>query len=100
MDGVIKGLEDGGLGEPGQLLACSLALHSGTSRSPSPECPLFFSLLHSVCRERIVEFQVFTQFSLLDKVRPQPAEKGDCRSPVGSCFFPEVLSLDSEHRLL
>lgn len=39
------------------------------------------------------------QVSLLDKVRHQLSEKGECCSLVTSCFFPEVISLDLEHHV-
>lgn len=94
----MKGLEDGGLGKPGRLLAYSL-FTLGPLRDYLLLNTLFFlSSTFSLSRTHCGVLSV-TQVSLLDKVRPRPAEKGDYRSPVGSCFFPEVLSLDSERHL-
>lgn len=94
VDGVMKGLEDGGLGKPGRLLAYSL-FTLGPLRDYLLLNTLFFlSSTFSLSRTHSGVLSV-TQVSLLDKVRPRPAEKGDYRS-LGAVssqrFYPWILS--------
>lgn len=70
------------LGKPGQLLARSLFIF-GTSRDHLLPNVLFFSLLHSVCRECIAEFQVLLKSVLWIRLDLDPQRRTARDSSLG-----------------